>query len=64
MSKPDDPACEMCGDNNGPIHLRARCHMTAPLRAVLERGVLSLYCYVPSCNRLVIRMRVAELLRS
>ena len=45
-------ACELCGDAD-LLHLRAHCHLTAPLRAELRNGDLRLYCYVPSCNRLV-----------
>lgn len=53
--------CELCGDNARPGHLRSRCHMTAPLRAEFNDGVLTLFCYVPSCNRLVIQMRVTAI---
>ena len=60
MSAPaPPPGCDLCGDNVGPQHLHARCHLTAPLRAELEDGVLTLYCYVPTCNRVVARMRVS-----
>lgn len=51
--------CDLCGDNAAPQHLHARCHLTAPLRAELEAGVLTLYCYHPACNRVVTRMPVA-----
>ncbi len=44
--------CELCGDF--PVHLHGRCHPTAPLRAEMdENGRLSLYCYVPECNRFI-----------
>lgn len=48
----NEPKCDLCGDT-GELHLRGKCHPTAPLRAELEDGVLSLYCYIPECNRLV-----------
>lgn len=51
--------CNLCGDNSQPLHLHAICHMTAPLRAELEDGVLTLYCYIPECNRVVARFRLA-----
>lgn len=54
MNKP----CDLCGDNQGPKEVRARCHLTAPLRAILEDGILRLHCYVPTCNRLVVSFAV------
>ncbi len=60
MSK-DKLGCDLCGDNTGPLHLHAKCHMTAPLRAELDGGVLTLYCYVPTCDRVVTRMRVTSI---
>ncbi len=56
-----DKGCDLCGDNTGPKHVRSRCHMTAPLRAELQDGVLTLFCYVPTCNRVVTRMRVTAI---
>ncbi len=55
---PTKPVCELCGDNHGPLNLHSKCHLTAPLRAELEDGVLTLRCYVPTCNRVVVKMRV------
>lgn len=61
-NKPQSPnaltACDLCHDATsptatGPLHIHSKCHITAPLRAEFENGVLSLYCYVPECNRLV-----------
>ena len=54
------PSCDLClcGDA-GLLDLHARCHPRAPLRAETENGMLSLYCYVPECNRLVARARFA-----
>lgn len=51
--------CGLCGDNSQPLHLHASCHMTAPLRAELENGVLTLFCYRPDCNRVVARFILA-----
>jgi hypothetical protein len=55
-------ACDLCGDNVGPKSLHDRYHVTAPLSAELEAGtgltLLTLRCYVPSCRRIVARMRV------
>lgn len=50
-------ACELCGDQ-GPLFLHARCHLTAPLQASIEDGVLTLSCYLPDCRREVARYRV------
>ncbi len=57
--------CEFCHDSPelSKLHLRARCHPTAPLRVELQSGILSLFCYIPSCNRLVARLEVAEHLK-
>lgn len=51
--------CDLCADA-GPLHLRGRCHPTAPLRAVLTGDVIELRCYVPACDRVVARFRLAE----
>lgn len=51
--------CDLCGDNSGELFLRARCHPTAPLRAVKEGDVLTLRCYIPDCNRVVVRLKLA-----
>jgi hypothetical protein len=45
--------CELCGNQPEILHLHARCHLTAPLRAELEDNTLSLFCYLPECNRKV-----------
>lgn len=56
---PADPkGCDLCGDNDGPLHLHARCHFTAPLQATLENGVLTIRCYIPTCARVVARFAV------
>ena len=52
--------CELCGDADGQLFLAARCHPTAPLRAVLEGDVLTLRCYLPECDREVVRLRVVR----
>ncbi len=52
MTEENPAGCELCGDF--PVHLHARCHPSAPLRAEMNReGELALYCYLPDCNRLV-----------
>lgn len=60
--QPSEAGCEMCGDNTKPLHLHSRCHMTAPLMAVIEGDVLTLSCYVPDCKRLVAKMVVSQLI--
>lgn len=50
--------CDLCGDNTPPIHLHAKCHLTAPLRAEIDKGMLTLYCYLPECNRVVARFKI------
>lgn len=52
--------CDLCGDNRQPMHLHARCHLTAPLSATLENGVLTLRCYLPECRRVVARFNVSN----
>lgn len=62
--KPLVNGCDLCEDNHapGPLHLHARCHMTAPLQASIEGHILTLRCYLPECRRVVTRMRIAEIL--
>lgn len=60
--KPLVDGCDLCDDNRGPMHLHARCHLSAPLMASLEGGVLTLRCYLPACGRVVTQMRVVEIL--
>lgn len=55
------PACDLCGDQETPKELRARCHMTAPLQASLVDGILTLRCYIPECSREVARFKVERL---
>lgn len=52
--------CEFCGDT-GPLVLVGRCHPTAPLRAVIEDGELTLRCYIPECDRVVAQFKLAPL---
>ena len=52
--------CELCGDVDGRLFLQARCHPSAPLRAVKEGNVLILRCYLPECDREVVRLRLAD----
>jgi len=58
-SRQDTTECELCGDQ-GPLLLRARCHLTAPLRVTLEEDQLLLHCYLPSCGREVARFSVVR----
>jgi hypothetical protein len=55
-NKPD--GCDLCEDNTGPLYLHARCHMSAPLQASMENGVLTLRCYIPECGRIVTQLKV------
>jgi hypothetical protein len=53
MSEPTiEQGCDLCGDQ-GPLLLRARCHLTAPLLATIEGDQLTLKCYLPECGRVV-----------
>jgi len=54
--------CELCGDqpSQEEMHLRAKCHLTAPLQVTLDGQVLILRCYLPNCGREVARFRVVE----
>jgi hypothetical protein len=53
------PGCDLCGDADGALFLRARCHLTAPLLARLDGEWLILSCYLPTCGREVVRLKVA-----
>lgn len=61
MSDNQKPSCDLCSDQPEILFLHARCHLTAPLQATLEGSVLTLRCYVPSCNRVVGTFRVMEM---
>jgi hypothetical protein len=51
--------CDLCG--NFPTHLMAHCHPSAPLRIEMTANrELVLYCYLPECNRLVARLKLAD----
>jgi hypothetical protein len=52
--------CELCGDQPEILHLHARCHLTAPLRAELEGDTITLFCYLPECNRKVAAFKLAN----
>jgi hypothetical protein len=52
-------SCDLCGDQ-GPLLLKSRCHLTAPLQAVLEGETLILSCYLPECGKEVARFQVAR----
>ena len=55
--------CDLCHDEHGlpeELCLHARCHINAPLRAVLRGNMLTLYCYLPECNRAVATFRIVE----
>ncbi len=62
VNRTGSPPCDLCGDATAPTYLHARCHMTAPLQASFEDGILILRCYLPTCGRVVVRMRVTELI--
>jgi hypothetical protein len=52
-------SCDVCGDQ-GPLLLKSRCHLTAPLQAVLEGETLILRCYLPECGKEVVRFQVTH----
>lgn len=51
--------CDLCSDQ-GPLVLRARCHITAPLHVSRHGDVLILSCYLRDCRREVARFQVVE----
>jgi hypothetical protein len=60
MSTPPlDTGCALCGDQDGALWLRARCHLTAPLEARIEGDWLILTCYLPACGREIVRLQLA-----
>lgn len=52
-----DLSCDFC-DDQGPLLLRAKCHLTAPLQVLLEGDLLILKCYLPDCGKEVARFRI------
>lgn len=56
--------CGLCRDA-GKVTLMGRCHVNAPMRAEYDNatGVLTLYCYVPECSRVVAKFKVAGILQ-
>ncbi len=55
----DLPSCELCGDQ-GPLLLKARCHLTAPLMVTLDGDTLILSCYLPDCGKEVARFQIVR----
>lgn len=58
--KPELRNCDLCGDQPEKLELRAKCHLTAPLRATIEGNKLTLNCYLPECDRVVAVLELAE----
>jgi hypothetical protein len=56
----NETTCDLCDQADGELQLGSRCHSTAPLQASIERGILTLRCYVPVCGRIVTRFKVIE----
>lgn len=55
---PEKPVgCGLCNDQ-GPLVLRAKCHLTAPLAVERNGDELIIRCYVPECNREVARFKI------
>lgn len=54
-------SCSFCGDFSAHLHIHARCHPAAPLRAELSEGYLTLFCYLPDCNRRVGQFKITEI---
>lgn len=55
-----DQRCELCDDVSATMFLRARCHPTAPLKVRKEGNILVLSCYLPECDREVVRLELAR----
>lgn len=51
-----DKKCDLC--DNPAMHIHAKCHITAPLRAEIDGTKLTLYCYVPECGRKVAQFEI------
>lgn len=56
----DDQRCELCDDVSASMFLRSRCHPTAPLKVRKEGRILILTCYLPECDREVVRLELAK----
>lgn len=59
MNSEEKKSCDLC-DDAGPLYLHARCHLTAPLKAAMEDGVLTLSCYIPECSRIVAKFKILQ----
>jgi len=57
--KTEPKSCKLCGDQ-GPLLLRARCHLTAPLAIELDGDTLIVRCYVPECGQEVARFKIVR----
>ena len=62
--------CSMCADGSHAhhLHLHARCHMHAPMRLSyrrtgIDRGVVSVQCYIPHCAKPVATFGVREIIQ-
>lgn len=55
----DQQDCDLCGDQ-GPLLLKAKCHLTAPLAVTLDGDVLIVRCYLPACGREVARFNIVR----
>lgn len=51
--------CDLCGDQPETVFLHAHCHLTAPLQVSIENGEVVCRCYVPTCNREIVRLALA-----
>lgn len=60
----EQPKCDLCHDPSAgqpeEVYLHARCHLSAPLWALLGNGILTLKCCVPKCGRQVAQFKVIE----
>jgi hypothetical protein len=51
--------CDLCADF--PMSLSSQCHPSAPLRILaVEAHTLEIRCYVPTCDRKVATLHVAD----
>lgn len=48
--------CDLC--DNPAMHIHAKCHITAPLRAEIVKYELSLICY--QCGKLIVKFKLRD----
>ena len=51
--------CDLCGDIPEEIFIHGKCHMSAPLQASIIGDEIILRCYLPECQRLIVKYKLS-----